>query len=164
MKLSDIYGWDGRIQKSFWSKVEKTDGCWNWLGSHSNGYGMVRNKNFPTKLLRANRVAYVLTHFEVPDDLYVCHSCDNPLCVNPKHLWLGTNGDNTRDAKVKGRFKGINSGERNGMTNLTTADVKKIRERVACGAVQCKIAEEYSVSHQCISRIIAGKRWNNESN
>jgi len=87
---------------AFWSRVNKTDGCWLWAGAVAkNGYGYVRWGN---RLEVASRIAWELTHREkIPDSMYICHSCDNPTCVNPEHLFMGTPHDNYVDCIVKGR-------------------------------------------------------------
>ena len=87
----------------FWEKVQKkSGGCWTWLGAKNNqGYG---NFNVGGKFERAHRIAYCLSIGEVPAGLFVLHHCDNPSCVNPKHLFLGTQKDNMQDCLKKGRF------------------------------------------------------------
>lgn len=95
--------------EDFWKWVDKSGECWLWTGTTSEGYGRVRHG--PKKLL-AHRVAYELTKGPIPKGMEVCHSCDNPTCVNPAHLWLGTHRDNMRDAHQKGRIKA--PGERPG--------------------------------------------------
>ena len=86
----------------FWEKVVKTDSCWLWTASkRGKGYGYFW---FNNKHNRAHRVAWELTSGEVPEGMLVCHKCDNRLCVNPDHLWLGTDKENIRDCVDKGRF------------------------------------------------------------
>jgi hypothetical protein len=85
----------------FWKYVNKTDGCWLWTGAiGGSGYGLlgVENRNVP-----AHRLSWQIHNGPIPDGLLVCHTCDNPPCVNPAHLWLGTNLDNARDKMAKGR-------------------------------------------------------------
>jgi hypothetical protein len=87
----------------FWSRVEKSDGCWLWTGGRfSTGYGSF---SVGGRVRVASRLAYAYTHGPIPDGLFVCHHCDTPLCVRPDHLFLGTNADNMRDAYRKGRVR-----------------------------------------------------------
>lgn len=92
------------IEKQYWSKVLKTDGCWSWVGAkHRHGYGQIRvNK----KLLAAHRVSWLLHYGQIPDGMCVLHKCDNPECTNPEHLFIGTMKDNSRDMMAKGRGRG----------------------------------------------------------
>ena len=92
------------LDVAFWAKVEKRTGtdCWKWLGDPSRaGYGSLRVGG---RNRLAHRVSYVLANGPIPSGMLVCHRCDNPSCVNPAHLFLGTHGDNTRDAIQKGRL------------------------------------------------------------
>ena len=87
--------------KRFWDKVEKTDGCWMWTASTFNdGYGKFK---FEGKNRRAHRMSWIIENGEIPEGMLVMHSCDNPLCVNPSHLSLGTPKENTRDMVNKNR-------------------------------------------------------------
>lgn len=94
----------------FWSKVEKSDGCWRWTSTLQRGYGQIalcRQGAKRQTRVWAHRVAWELTHGRpVPAGLVICHRCDNPRCVNPDHLFLGTQQDNVRDAIQKGRLTG----------------------------------------------------------
>ena len=85
----------------FWSLVDKSDGCWLWRGpQNGKGYGRIYHNK---KRQVAHRIAYELTVGPIPDGLFACHKCDNPICVNPDHLFLGTQQDNMRDWTQKGK-------------------------------------------------------------
>lgn len=85
----------------FFSKVNKTERCWEWTAALRNGYGAFKiNK----KIYSAHRVSWELANGKIPANLFVCHKCDNPKCVNPDHLFLGTRSDNMKDAFKKGRL------------------------------------------------------------
>jgi hypothetical protein len=98
--------------KSFLLKNRSVDhktGCWLWTAGKAHyGYGRFRWRG-PQR--RAHRVAYELFVGEIPDGLFVCHHCDNPPCFNPKHLYLGTQAENMRDAKKRGRMRGRRSNQ-----------------------------------------------------
>jgi HNH endonuclease len=121
-------------RKNFWrkAKVGSPEECWPWLSTKFNdgdGYGQVTFCVGPKDEIikhrfRAHRVAFFLTHNLLPDDLCVCHKCDNPICVNPNHLFLGTNRKNIQDRTEKKRDA---KGEQHGMHKLTAEEVKEIR-------------------------------------
>lgn len=98
---------DARVVKRFWAKVRKTDGCWEWTGSRDRkGYGRLSIGSRLDGSKRphgAHRIAWVLARGSIPNGLSVLHHCDNPRCVRPDHLWLGTIADNNRDMFAKGR-------------------------------------------------------------
>jgi HNH endonuclease len=93
---------------TFWKRIQKVEnGCWLWTGSKSTGRcGGYGNLKFNGKTISAHRLAYILTYGEIPDQQEVCHSCDDRLCCNPAHLFVGTHLENMRDMFKKGRNKG----------------------------------------------------------
>lgn len=116
--------WTKTIHERFFDKVDKTDACWIWKGSkNQKNYGMFVYKG---RVHMAHRVAYMEWKGEIPDGRLVCHTCDNPSCVNPDHLFVGSNQDNMDDMKAKGRQKSL-SGEENKNSKLTWDAVHDIR-------------------------------------
>lgn len=93
----------------FWLKVSKTDGCWLWQGAKRNGYGMFWQSG---RLASAHRVAWELSYGAIPERMQVLHKCDNRLCVNPFHLFVGTQRDNLQDAVNKGHLNRVEAGKR----------------------------------------------------
>ena len=134
------------------------DGCWIWAGiMNSNGYGRFSWKN---KHRLAHRFSYGLFYGDIPTGRCVCHTCDNRRCVNPDHLWLGTQSENLKDASQKGRMYRPNTcGARNGNTTLTERDVLAIREMHQAGQRQFRIAQLFSVSPSTVSNIIKRETW-----
>lgn len=114
------------VVERFWAKVDRSGGlfeCWPWTAARFHDAAGVPNYGmfaFRGRVWKASRVAWVLTHGEIPDGLTVCHTCDNPPCVNPAHLWLGTLTQNRRDSIAKGRHA---HGTRVGGSKLTEGDV-----------------------------------------
>lgn len=137
-----------------WTVTES--GCWEWNGPRSNtGYGVVYHAG---ETLIASRVAYRLWKGDEPGDLFVCHTCDNPPCINPEHLWLGTNADNMRDMAEKGRADS-KPGELTHNAKLTDEAVREIRTRRAAGEVGSLLASEYGVTESCISQVATYRSW-----
>jgi hypothetical protein len=143
----------------FWQKVEKTETCWNWTGcKHEKGYGLfsVKNRN-----RRAHRVSYEMHCGKIPDGMQVLHDCDNPSCVRPDHLFLGTNADNMADKCAKGREAHVGQkGSANARAKLTEDQVLAIR---AASGRHRQIALSFGISRRSISDIKAGRRWTHVS-
>lgn len=141
----------------FWSKVNKSapNGCWEWTDFRDPfGYGKI---GINGKNRQAHRFSYELHYGAIPEGLCVCHHCDNPSCVNPEHLFLGTLDDNNKDRERKGR--GI-QGSTHHHAKLTESQVIEIRRRYACGTVTQKaLALEYCVVESVIAGIVTHKSW-----
>lgn len=130
--------------------------CLEWTGRRSgDGYGQVYRGRY---IGAARRLAYEARYGPIPDGLFVCHSCDNPPCVNLAHLWLGTNADNQRDSVAKGRHPSAR-GPGNARRKLTRDSVAGIRARLATGERQMSIAVDHGVTVATISAIANGTRW-----
>lgn len=142
--------------EGFWARVLKTDNCWLWLGAkQARGYGFVK---YHGRQHGAHRIAWQLINGPIPDGMSVCHHCDNPQCVRPEHLFIGTTSDNMIDCSRKGRLVD-NSGANQGRSRLTEIDVVEIRTMDKCGISQREIASKYSVSQPLISMILSRKTW-----
>jgi hypothetical protein len=174
----------------FWSYVCKSDGCWTWTGSVSHqGYArfVINGHEY-----RASRLMWELHYGSAPSDkLLACHKCDNPVCVNPDHLFLGTQLDNMRDKVSKNRQavgdnhgsktkpwrcpRGdrhgsktkpdrVAKGERNGGAKLTPDNVRSIRDEYAAGGTTSReLGRKHGVSKTAILRIIRGTHWQSVS-
>ena len=142
----------------FWEKVSirGDDECWLWIGrTIVGGNGQIWSEG---RKLRSNRVAWELTYGSISKGMNVCHHCDNPLCCNPRHLFLGTQADNQADMVRKGRsYHPI--GERNNSRKLSDRQVFEIRSLVAKGITQQKLADRYGVSQTTISEIVSRQTW-----
>lgn len=152
----------------FRSKVRTADddGCWEWTG-HRGGYkNRYGSFYIGGRTCYAHRVAFQIAYGPFLHIFQICHSCDNPTCVRPDHLFLGAGMDNMVDARRKGRPVGVHSGPspllrgtRNGMARLTESDVREIRRRYAAGEGQPSIAGDFGVSRPHISGIVRGRFW-----
>jgi len=148
-------------KKDVWKDIviEDETKCWIWQGNTDrDGYGI---KTIGRKQYRVSRVVYELMNSDVTltIDKFVCHTCDNPLCCNPKHLFLGTNNDNTQDKIKKGRARYL-SGSDNPMAKLTQEQVEEIRRRYNNEKItQEALAQEYGVNNANIGCIVNNRSW-----
>lgn len=170
---------DERASRRFWEKVDRSagSGCWHWLAEQVRGYGYFYiGAGSDGKLIRgyAHRVVWELVYGAIPEDAEVCHRCDDPLCVNPRHLFLGTQKDNVRDMVEKGRGRWNwapgwveierhpecrRRGEDHPGAKLTEDAVREIRREIARGVRQCEVAKRFGVNSGTISAIVCGKIW-----
>lgn len=139
------------IEQRWWAKVDKgkKNECWIWKGKKNcgryGGYGCMRG-GF------AHRIAYELFIGPIPAGMRVCHSCDNPPCVNPRHLWLGTDADNAADKIAKGRenYKILTRSNGNGMAKLTQREVNRLLKEKG---VAREVAQKYGVSASLVHQL-----------
>lgn len=137
----------------FWSRVTKTEGCWPWRGKSNGLHAEAWRRG---KRILAHRAAWEIANGAIPKGMFVCHKCDNPPCVRPDHLFLGTPQDNNKDMATKNRSS---HGSRNGQSKLTEQDVAALKTDYADGIKQRLIAEKYGVSRATVQRIVYGKGW-----
>lgn len=140
--------------KRFYEKIKiNENGCWLWIGCTNKKYGFLRFKNAN---MYAHRFCFEYIKNIPIEGKLVCHTCDNPLCVNPEHLFIGTHKDNMQDAVSKRR---VAFGEKHYQNKLKKHDIEEIRKLVRCGMSQSQIAEIFDVEQSNISKIIIGKNW-----
>lgn len=157
------------LRRRFWNKVDKTAGCWIWTGS-TNGWGGMINRGPAAKggNFLAHRVSWVIHNGPIPKGMMVLHNCpggDNPRCVNPDHLWLGTQRDNVIDLMAKGRRPDdYAKGEKNGRHKLTAENVAEIRKILQPGTrakygLVTDLAKQFGVSVSAIQCVRDGRKW-----
>lgn len=130
--------------------------CWDWTGSDSgNGYGCMR---FPQKVVSAHRIRWTIHYGPIPKGMHVLHKCDVKECTNPKHLYLGTNADNMRDKRLKGRSARLR-GDKSPSSILTEKKVGRIKTLLKKGVKVRVLAEKYKVSKGAIENIKRGNNW-----
>ena len=141
----------------FWRHVEKRDdGCWVWTGAKvGNGYGQFLFQK--GRVILAHRLSWAMANGPIHDGLVVCHHCDNPPCVNPSHLFLGTQSENIRDSIRKGRPK---SGAWGGAAIVTPDQVRHIFASFNTGERQQSIANRLGIRFSVVHRIVRGVAWN----
>lgn len=166
----------------FWAKVDKNgalpdqsnphysglDKCWTWNAA-SRRYGVF---SFGGRMTSAHRISWMIAYGSITDRLHVLHRCDNGICVNPSHLWLGSHEQNMRDKTIKRRDAMAfgdsrrlipipdNRGERNPNAKLSESDVRSIRIEFSRGGVShCSLARKYGVVHSFIGAILRREKW-----
>lgn len=143
------------LEERFWSKVKQgaPDECWEWQASKSKGYGQLSSHKSKSPY-KAYRLSWELANGNIPDGMEVCHKCDNPSCVNPAHLFLGTHRENMLDAFHKGRLRMYKwgKGENSNSAKLTMDQVRALRNDYASGMTYLQLAKKYSISN--VGRIV----------
>lgn len=147
-------------EERFWEKVNKSGECWEWTAAvDDSGYGRLI---IDRKVHRAHRLSWQFEHGPIPDGLHVLHRCDNPACVNPEHLFLGTHQENMVDKTRKGRAitRGL-PGEDHPQSKLTESDIRTIRRLYATGEWTLeRIANRFGVTFSNVGMIVRRDTWN----
>jgi hypothetical protein len=145
-------------KERFFKFVEKTDKCWNWVGNKRGNYGGFSIGARTAGTVLAHRFSWELHNNKtIPSKMVVMHSCDNPLCVNPAHLSIGTHMNNTHDMLRKGRHTYIaHVGNKNGKAIINADIVKQIRESNLSNA---ELGRQFNVSPNCIRGVRTGRTW-----
>jgi len=145
------------LDRIFQSGITKTESCWLWSGAKNKlGYGSfsLHGKHF-----FAHRYSFFSANPDADQSFLVCHRCDNPSCVRPDHLFLGTDADNMKDMVLKGRWKNkVSLGSLNGAAKLSESQVLEIRKLKAQGLTYSKLAEMFSICHASAWNVV-NKYW-----
>lgn len=147
-----------QISKKFWARVDRSGECWIWKKGKRTGYGILRVNG---GRMEAHRLAFELTFGPIPNRRIVCHKCDNPPCVRPDHLFLGTHKDNSEDMYRKGRNAGVvqSKGTQNINAKLNEEAIRAIRWLCANGKSVPRVARAYSIHPSTIYDILKGTTW-----
>ena len=149
--------YDSNAIARFWAKVDNRgpEKCWPWIGStkRGGGYGCFSHCG---RLEVSSRVSWKLHFGPIPSGLLICHSCDNPPCVNPAHLFLGTDAENSADRGAKGRQY---IGSQVTVSKLNEAAIREIRSRSARGEPTRELCNHFKVHKNTINRAIARITW-----
>lgn len=152
------------LETRFWDKVNKNGPihptlktrCWEWTACLARGYGAIQVSG---GIIKVHRMSWQLHKGDIPEGLFVLHRCDNPICVNPTHLFLGTHQDNMKDMKAKERTNAV-EGEQHHLAKMTVSKVKELRNlREQTGLSYDKLAKRFGISTMQAYDIIKRKAW-----
>jgi hypothetical protein len=160
------------LSERFWERVQRTDGCWLWTGNTSGrGYGVLRAGEPRAHPRSAHRLSWELHYGPIPEGLFVCHHCDNPPCVRPDHLFLGSQLENIADMMSKGRHAPAEStrhpGSENGRAKITEEEARAIcvayaaiprKQRARRGDLS-SLARRYGLTTTMVLNIVRGSNW-----
>lgn len=147
-----------RKRDNFWNYVDRRgpDDCWLWTSTRTHAYGRLSGT------LKAHRLSYEIAYGSIPEGAWVLHKCDTPLCVNPKHLYLGTPLDNMHDMHSRGRnakTKPNMQGDRNHAAKLTRDQVQEIILMQKAGVASSRIGKIFGIHHSTVRRVVTGASW-----
>jgi len=144
-----------KLRKCFNNKYTEKNGCWEWNKFiHKHGYGVTGYRN---RSMLAHRLSWLLFKEPIPDGIDVCHHCDNPKCVNPDHLFLGTAQDNVRDCFNKKRKS--HKGEKHPGSKITEKEILEIFRLRKMGWTHQKLADRFKITQSTISNILHRRLW-----
>lgn len=149
------------VRERWITKVLIGDDCWEWTGAKARGYGVIRSGRAGDPIVLAHRLSYEWFRGPVPHKLHVLHRCDNPGCVKPSHLFLGTQADNNADRDAKGRSGLLGQiGEKHPLAKLTDKSVARMRELYATELIsQPELGRVFDVTQATVNSILTGKNW-----
>ena len=154
------------LEERFWKKVNKTDNCWIWQAATrgKTGYGSLK---YNKKVIDAHRMSWILSFGKIPEGKYICHKCDNRLCVNPEHLFVGSPKENWLDGFNKGRIVGLPKiwyqiGHHSTQRKISLEDAIEIKNLyLNTNMTQKIIGEKYNISTRAIRYILSGETYKN---
>lgn len=152
-----------RLKKSFEKHVIRQEGCWSWNGPITKGGYPVMSCRPEIGPTQGHRASWVIHGGKLEKSKHICHACDNPICTNPEHLWLGTHKENNDDKIAKGRANWVQpptkKGSENGSSKLNEDQVKEIKILISQGHACYRIGKKFNVSATTIKRIRNGSNW-----